>query len=336
MQRPERDYDLVREELSELLPQPIRATNKSIAVLLPCYNEGVAIGKVIRDFRMMLPSARIYVYDNNSTDDTRQAAELAGATVRSEPLQGKGNVVRRMFADIEADIYVMADGDGTYDSSAVGTLIEKLVSENLDMVVATRLGGGEDAYRRGHRYGNRLFNRIVTHLFGAGFTDIFSGYRVLSRRFAKSFPSSSHGFEIETELSVHALDLRIASAEIPIPYGARAEGTQSKLNTYRDGARILWTILRLYKELQPLRFFGASAITFGVMALGLCVPLSYTYLQTGQVPRLPTAILAMGLMQLSFLCAASGIILNSVSQGRRELKRMRFLEFKAVAEQSQA
>lgn len=334
MQNHNLDYDLVREELNELLPQPIWATNKSIAVILPCFNEGAAIGKVIHDFRKMLPSARIYVYDNNSTDDTRHAAELAGATVRTETLQGKGNVVRRMFADIEADIYVMADGDGTYDPTAVGTLIEKLVSENLDMVVGTRLGGGEEAYRRGHQYGNRLFNRIVTHLFGKGFTDIFSGYRVLSRRFAKSFPSASQGFEIETELSVHALDLRIASAEIAVPYGARAEGSESKLNTYRDGARILWTIFRMYKELQPLRFFGATAIALGFIAAGLGLPLAFTYLQAGAMAQLPTAIMAMGLLQLSFLSAACGIILNSVSHGRRELKRMRYLEFKAVAEQT--
>lgn len=334
MQNYDLDYDRVREELDELLPQPLWATSKSVAVILPCYNEGAAIGNVVNDFRKALPSARIYVYDNNSTDNTRQAAEAAGAIVRTETLRGKGNVVRRMFADIEADIYVMADGDGTYDSTAAGKLIDKLVSENLDMVVGTRLGGGEEAYRRGHRYGNQLFNRIVTHLFGEGFTDIFSGYRILSRRFAKSFPSASQGFEIETELCVHALDLRIASAEIDVPYGARAEGTESKLNTYRDGARILWTIFRLYKELQPLGFFGASAIALGFAAFGLSLPLAVTYLQTGLVPQLPTAILSMGLLQLSFLSAVCGIILNSNSHGRRELKRMRYLEMKAVAEQS--
>ena len=334
MQKHNLDYDRVREELDELLPQPVWATNKSVAVILPCYNEGAAIEKVVNDFRKALPSARIYVYDNNSTDNTRQAAEAAGAIVCTETLRGKGNVVRRMFADIEADIYVMADGDGTYDSTAAGKLIDKLVSENLDMVVGTRLGGGEEAYRRGHQYGNQLFNRIVTHLFGEGFTDIFSGYRILSRRFAKSFPSASQGFEIETELSVHALDLRIASAEIDVPYGARMEGTESKLNTYRDGARILWTIFRLYKETQPLGFFGASAIALGFTAFGLSLPLAITYLQTGLVPQLPTAILCMGLMQLSFLSAVCGIILNSISHGRRELKRMRYLEMKAVAEQS--
>ncbi|RMF06084.1 MAG: glycosyltransferase, partial [Alphaproteobacteria bacterium] len=224
--------DRVREELDELLPQSSWVRNRSIAVLLPCYNEEAAIAGVVAGFRHALPSARIYVYDNNSTDGTREAAARAGAIVRSEPYQGKGNVVRRMLADIDADIYVMADGDATYDPAAAGKLIDRLASDNLDMVVGVREGGGDAAYRRGHRWGNRFFNHVVRHLFGPGFTDILSGYRVFSRRFAKSFPVTSSGFEIETELSVHALDLKIATAEVALPYSARPEGSVSKLRTY--------------------------------------------------------------------------------------------------------
>ncbi len=323
----------IREELEDLFPQTSSwVSNKSIAVLLPCYNEETAIERVVRNFKMALPSASIYVYDNNSTDRTREKAEGAGAIVRIETFQGKGNVVRRMLADIDADIYVMADGDDTYDPTAAGKLIDRLVCDNLDMVIGTREGGGEEAYRRGHRSGNQLFNQIVSHLFGKGFTDIFSGYRVFSRRFAKSFPAASSGFEIETELSIHALDLRFATAEVAVPYGVRPEGSESKLRTYRDGARILWTILMLYKELKPMRFFGAIAIALAASAFGLGLPILHTYLQTGLVPRLPTAMLSMGLMQLSFLSMASGLILESVSQGRRELKRMRYLDLKAISE----
>lgn len=322
--------DRVREEIGELFPQSAWVRNRSIAVLLPCYNEEAAIGTVVRDFRRALPSARIYVYDNNSTDNTRAEAEKAGAIVRHEPYRGKGNVVRRMLADIDADIYVLADGDATYDPSAVGRLIDALVAGNLDMVVGTRQGGA-GAYRRGHRFGNRFFNRVVAHLFGPGFTDILSGYRVLSRRFAKSFPVTSSGFEIETELSVHALDLKIAAAEVPLAYAARPAGSQSKLRTWRDGWHILKTILLLYKELQPLRFFGAIAAAFMIVGLALGLPLIATYAQTGLVPRFPTAILAMGLMQLGFLAIACGLVLESIAQGRRESKRMRYLDLASVA-----
>lgn len=321
----------VREELDALLPQSSWVKNRSIAVLLPCYNEVAAIAGVIVDFRSALPSAAIYVYDNNSTDGTAEAAEKAGAIVRRESYQGKGNVVRRMLADIDADIYVLADGDATYDTSAAGRLIDALVSGNLDMVIGTRTGGGPDAYRRGHQWGNRLFNRIVTKLFGDAFTDILSGYRVLSRRFAKSFPVTSSGFEIETELCVHALDLKIATAEIELPYGARPEGSESKLRTYRDGARILWTILMLYKELKPFRFFGASGVALMLASLGLGAPLIATFLETGLVPRFPTAILSAAIMQLGFLCMGCGLVLDSVAQGRREAKRMRYLDLKSVA-----
>ncbi|HDO52707.1 MAG TPA: glycosyltransferase [Rhizobiales bacterium] len=324
----------IREELEELLPQSSWVKNQSIAVLLPCYNEETAIAGVIKDFRKALPSARIFVYDNNSTDGTAQAASKAGATVRTEIHQGKGNVVRRMLADIDADIYVLADGDATYDTSAAGRLIDALVTGNLDMVVGTRSGGGAEAYRRGHQWGNRFFNRVVEHLFGDGFSDILSGYRVLSRRFAKSFPVTSSGFEIETELCVHALDLKIATAEIELPYGARPEGSESKLRTYRDGARILWTIAMLYKELKPLSFFGAGGIALMFVSLGLGAPLIATFLETGLVPRLPTAILATGIMQLGFLSMGCGLVLESVAQGRREAKRMRYLDLRSVAGQA--
>lgn len=326
--------DRVREEIGELFPQSAWVRNRAIAVLLPCYNEAAAVGAVVRDFRRALPSARVYVYDNNSTDNTREEAELAGAIVRREPYQGKGNVMRRMLADIDADIYVLADGDATYDPSAAGVLIDAMVTQNLDMVVGTRSGGGAQAYRRGHQAGNRFFNKVVSRLFGPGFTDILSGYRVLSRRFAKSFPVTSSGFEIETELSVHALDLKIASAEIPLPYGARPQGSQSKLHTYRDGWRILMRILMLYRELQPMRFFGAIGATHMLAALVLALPLVETFLATGLVPRFPTAILVTGLMQLGFLSIGCGLVLDSVAQGRREAKRMRYLDLQAVADKS--
>ncbi len=325
------NFKRVREELEEFLPQPTAEANRTIAVLLPCYNEEAAIAAVIEDFRQVLPSATNYVYDNNSTDKTIEVARRAGATVRSETYQGKGNVVRRMLADIDADIYVLADGDATYDTSAAGDLIDALVAGNLDMVVGTRTGGGPEAYRRGHQWGNRFFNRAVSHLFGTSFTDILSGYRVLSRRFAKTFPVTSSGFEIETELCVHALDLKIATLEIALPYAARPEGSESKLRTYHDGARILWTIFRLYRDLQPRRFFGAIGIALMIASMGLGVPLIATYFDTGLVPRIPTAVLAATMMQLGFLSIGCGLVLDSVAKGRREAKRLRYLELSSVA-----
>ncbi len=324
-------FERVREELDALLPQTSWIKNRSIAVLLPCYNEKASIAGVVKDFRRALPSATIFVYDNNSTDGTAEAALDAGAIVRAEPYQGKGNVLRRMLADIDADIYVLADGDATYDVAAAGRLIDTLVAGNLDMVVGTRASGGPAAYRRGHQWGNRFFNRVVRKLFGNNFTDILSGYRVLSRRFAKSFPATSSGFEIETELCIHALDLRIAAAEIELPYRARPEGSQSKLRTWRDGARILWTIVMLYKELRPFRFFGTIGLVMMLTSLGLGVPLVTTFIETGLVPRFPTAILAACIMQLGFLVLACGLVLDSVAQGRREAKRMRYLDLSAVA-----
>jgi len=325
--------DQVREEISELFPQSAWVRGRSIAVLLPCYNEAAAIGDVVHDFRRALPAAQIYVYDNNSTDDTIAAAEKAGAIVRTEPYQGKGNVVRRMLADVDADIYVLADGDATYNPDAAGRLIDMLVSRNLDMVVGTR-APAEGAYRPGHQAGNRLFNLAISHLFGPGFTDILSGYRVLSRRFAKALPIASTGFEIETELSVHALDLKIATAELPLHYRARPRGSQSKLRTFRDGLRILGAILLLYKELKPLSFFGAIGASLIIAAFGLALPLAATYLETGLVPRLPTAILATSMVQLGVLSVAIGLVLDAIARSRREAKRMRYLDLQSVAEKT--
>ncbi len=325
--------DRVRDEIGDLFPQSAMVRNRSIAVLLPCYNEEAAIASVIEGFQRALPGARIYVYDNNSTDGTYDAAVAAGAIVRREMLQGKGNVVRRMLADIDADIYILADGDATYDPTAAGALIEALVTRNLDMMVGTR-NGGDGAFPRGHRFGNHLFNRIMAHMFGDGFTDILSGYRVLSRRFAKSFPVTSSGFEIEAELSVHALDLKIATGEMPLPYATRPEGSQSKLRTYRDGTRILLTLIKLYKETRPLRFFSAIGAMLLMICVGLGAPLIVTYLETGLVPRFPTAILAAAIAQLGFLSLAIGLVLEAIAQGRREAKRMRYLDLDAVANKS--
>ncbi|GJE28427.1 glycosyltransferase family 2 protein [Methylobacterium organophilum] len=324
MQRPER----IREELQDLLPQGSFVRNRSIAVLLPCFNEEATVGTVIATFRRVLPGATIYVYDNNSTDRTAEIATAAGAIVRHERRQGKGNVVRRMFADIDADIYVLADADETYDATAAGRLIDALIAQQIDMVVGIRMGE-EGAFPRGHRFGNVMFNRIVEGLFGRGFTDILSGYRVLSRRFAKSFPATSSGFEIETELTVHALDLRLASAEIALPYGERPADSRSKLKTFRDGTRILLKIVRMYKALKPLRFFGLAAAGFGLASLALGLPVVATYLETGLVPRLPTAILAAALMQLAVMSLTCGIIVDAVCASAREFKRMRYLDLPA-------
>jgi glycosyltransferase involved in cell wall biosynthesis len=321
----------VRAELSQAVPVQSFVRNRSIAVLLPCYNEAATIARVVEGFRTALPGALIYVYDNNCTDDTAAAAAKAGAIVRFEPYQGKGNVVRRMFADIDADVLVLADGDMTYDPAHAGRLIDLLISENLDMVVGARVSEEASAYRAGHRLGNQVFTGLVRTLFGQGFTDIFSGYRVFSRRFAKSFPAGSTGFEIETELAVHALDLKLACRELPILYGSRPEGSNSKLDTYRDGARILRRIARMFRTLHPLRFYGGCAGFLALSALVLGFPLVVTYLQTGLVPRLPTAVLAMGLMQLAMLAGACGLILEEIAASRREIKRLRYLELPSPA-----
>jgi glycosyltransferase involved in cell wall biosynthesis len=303
-----------------------------IAVLLPCYNEEAAIAQTIADFRAALPDAAIYVYDNNSSDRTIEVARAAGAIVRSETMQGKGHVVRRMFADVEADIYVMADGDATYEAAAAPKLVAQLQSETLDMVVGARRSEVEAAYRRGHRFGNALLTGMLARLFGRSFSDILSGYRVFSRRFVKSFPVLSSGFEIETEISVHALEMRMPVAEQVTAYAARPEGSESKLNTYRDGIRIMNTILVLFRYERPMLFFGSISLGLALLALILAVPLIITYWQTGLVPRFPTAILVTGLMILAALNGLCGLILDTVVRGRREVRRIAYLAIPAVTQ----
>src|SRR5882757_5057685 len=272
-----------------------------VAVLIPCYNEETAIGKTVADFRAALPNAAIYVYDNNSTDGTMKAARAAGAEVRRETHQGKGNVVRRMFADVDADIYVLVDGDATYDAPSAPAMINDLIENHRDMVVGARVDREDAAYRPGHRTGNWLLTSFVATVFGKTFTDILSGYRVFSRRFVKSFPVLSGGFEIETELTVHSLELDLPVGEIKTPYFARPEGSESKLNTWRDGFRILWTIFRLYRSERPLNFFSAIGAALAIVSIGISIPVFVTYLEQGLVPRLPTAVLATGLMVVAML-----------------------------------
>jgi len=297
-----------------------------IAVILPCYNEEAAIGEVVRDFRNALPQADIYVYDNNSRDRTVERAQQAGAIVRREIRQGKGHVVRRMFADVDADIYVLADGDGTYDAASAASMIDKLVAERLDMVVGSRLTTYEgEAFRIGHRFGNDLLTGFLGLCFGRTFTDILSGYRVFSRRFVKSFPALSTGFETETELSVHALELRMPLAEVTTHYRTRPAGSASKLRTYRDGFRILMMIVNLFKEERPLAFFSIIAGVLALISLILAYPVFVTYIETGMVPRFPTAILSTGLMILASLSLTCGFVLDTVTLGRREMKRLAYL-----------
>ena len=296
-----------------------------IAVLVPCFNEEAAVAAVVGGFRKALPSAQVYVYDNNSKDRTAEVARAAGAEVRSERRQGKGHVVRRMFADVDADVYVLVDGDATYDAPSVPGMIERLVNDHLDVVVGLRVDQEQAAYRRGHRTGNWLLTSFLSSVFGQAFTDILSGYRVFSRRFVKSFPVLSDGFEIETELTVHALELAMPVAEIETPYYARPEGSVSKLNTWRDGFRILGTILRLYRSEKPLRFFTIIGLFLALVAIGLAIPLAVTYLEEGLVPRLPTAILSTGLMIVAVLSVSSGLVLDTVTRGRREMKLLAYL-----------
>jgi glycosyltransferase involved in cell wall biosynthesis len=304
----------------QMTPPSIR-----VAVLVPCFNEETAVATVVADFRKALPSARILVYDNNSSDRTAAVAREAGAEVRSERRQGKGHVVRRMFADVDADIYVLVDGDATYDAPSAPGMIGVLVSEHLDMVVGLRVDRSEAAYRRGHRTGNWMLTSFLAQVFGQAFKDILSGYRVFSRRFVKSFPVLSDGFEIETELSVHALELALPVAEVETPYYPRPEGSFSKLNTWRDGLRILGTILKLYRSEKPLRFFTAIGIFLALVSIGIAIPIVATYLETGLVPRLPTAVLSMGLMIVALLSASSGLVLDTVTRGRREMKLLAYL-----------
>lgn len=297
-----------------------------LAVLIPCYNEAAAIGRVVTDLRKALPDATIYVYDNNSTDGTADVAREAGAVVRRELLQGKGNVIRRMFADIEADVYVVIDGDGTYDATAAPLLVERLIRDDLDMVTGIRIADSSSAYRLGHQFGNRALTGVVANIFGNRCGDMLSGYRVLSRRFVKSFPAMAGGFEIETELTVHALELRMPIADMPTRYGSREAGSTSKLHTIRDGLRIGGMIIRLVKEERPLQFFSLIGLMFFLASLAFGYPVLITFLETGQVPRFPSAILAMGLMIIAFLSLTSGVILDSITNGRRELRRLRYLD----------
>ncbi len=301
-----------------------------IAVLVPCFNEELAITKVVKDFRGALPTATIFVFDNNSTDNTALAARSAGAQVFAEKRQGKGFVVRRMFSDVEADIYVLVDGDATYDAPSAVAMIERLLDGHLDMVVANRVDRDQAAYRAGHRAGNKLLNRFVATVFGAGLQDMLSGYRVFSRRFVKSFPVLSSGFEIETEFTVHALELDLPITEIDTPYYPRPQGSTSKLNTWRDGWRILRTMFELYRTERPMQFFTMIGAALAIASIALGIPVIITYFETGLVPRLPTAVLATGLMIMASLSITIGLVLDTVTRGRREMKLMAYLTYPAV------
>ncbi len=304
-----------------------------IAVLVPCYNEEAAIAKVVADFRAVLPEATIFVFDNNSTDRTAEVAREAGAEVFKEMHQGKGFVVRRMFTDVEADLYVLVDGDATYDAPSARRMIERLLAERLDMVVGSRVDREKEAYRAGHRTGNRLLTGFVASMFGSTFKDMLSGYRIFSRRFVKSFPMLSAGFEIEAELTIHALELGLAVAEIDTPYYARPEGSASKLNTWRDGFRILSTIVKLYRAERPLAFYTGIGLALGIASIGFAIPVFVTYVETGLVPRLPTAILSTGLMLVAFLSIGVGLVLDTVTRGRREMKLLAYLSHRAPGEE---
>ena len=296
-----------------------------IAVIIPCRNEAASISNVVHDFRAALPGATVFVYDNNSSDETAKISREAGAVVRTEFLPGKGNVVRRMFADIDADIYILVDGDDTYDAASVGKMIEKLESDILDMVTGVRVPVDDESYRTGHKFGNFFLTGIVSLVFGSRSSDLLSGYRIFSRRFVKSFPALTSGFEIETELTVHALELRMPIAEIETPYSSRPSGSESNLRTIHDGLRILRTILWLTKAERPLHFFGVIFGIFATASIALAWPLFATFLETGLVPRFPTALLSTGLMLLAFLSMACGIILDTVTRGRQEMKRLHYL-----------
>jgi hypothetical protein len=316
-------------------PQDDWEISQRVAVLVPCFNEEASIGKVVADFRATLPSALIYVYDNNSTDRTVEEACAAGALVRNEQHQGKGNVVRRMFSDIDADIYVLVDGDATYDPATARTMIASLFEGGLDMVVAVRVDREHNAYRPGHRTANRVLTRFFRSAFSATFTDILSGFRVFSRRFVKSFPVLSRGFEIETELAVHALELELPVAEVLSPYYARPQGSVSKLNTWRDGVRILSTIVGLYRAERPLIFFSVIGIALAAVSIVLAIPIFVTFLEQGVVPRIPTAILSTGLMLLAFLSLVAGLVLDTVTRGRREAKLIAYLQQRAPGAHSE-
>ncbi|MFT4249312.1 MAG: glycosyltransferase family 2 protein [Pseudomonas sp.] len=305
------------------------ATGLRVAVIVPCHNEAATIAKVVGDFAASLPQAVVHVFDNNSSDGTAERAHAAGARVHRVSLQGKGNVIRRGFADIEADAYVLVDGDDTYDAGAAPQLLRRLLAERLDMVVGVRRDQVRAAYRPGHRIGNLLLTRCASLLFGRAFDDMLSGYRVFSRRYVKSFPAHAQGFEIETELAVHALQLRMPVAEVETRYGARPEGSQSKLNTWCDGWRILATIARLFKAERPLLFFSIGFAVCSLLSVVLAIPLFETYVQTGLVPRFPTAILCVALVLVGFLLLACGLILDTVTRGRIEAKHLAYLAIPA-------
>ncbi|MBT8076074.1 MAG: glycosyltransferase [Gammaproteobacteria bacterium] len=303
-----------------------------IAVILPCYNEEHAIAQVIDGFRSSLPKADIFVFDNHSSDRTAEVSRAAGATVVHVELKGKGNVVRRMFADIDADVYLMADGDATYDASVAQTLVDKLLGENLDMVVGCRVDRGEaENYRRGHRFGNQMLTGSVRRIFGGQFSDMLSGYRAFSRRFVKSFPALAMGFEIETELTIHALELRMPCGEVETKYGSRPEESESKLSTYRDGLRILRTIMRMYMVERPLQFFSIIGAVLALTSVGLAIPVFQEYFATGLVPRFPTAILSTGLMLAALLSLGCGLLLDNVTRGRQEQRRFAYLSIPGVS-----
>jgi glycosyltransferase involved in cell wall biosynthesis len=301
-----------------------------VAVLIPCYNEEVAIGQVVGDFKKALPTANIYVFDNNSTDQTVARAQDAGAHVSHVPFRGKGNVVRRMFADIEADIFVLVDGDATYHAPSAAALIEKMLNEQLDMVVGVRRHEHEDAYRSGHEFGNKLLTGCVSSIFGGTFTDMLSGYRVFSRRYVKSFPALAQGFETETELTVHALELRMPYGEVITPYGVRPGGSVSKLSTYKDGIRILKTIAKLYATERPILFYSIIALICAMIGVAISIPLAVTYLETGLVPRIPTAILSTGLLLCGVTSFVAGLILQATTLSRRQFKRLSYLAIPAI------
>lgn len=305
-------------------------TGRTVAVLIPCLNEAAAIARVVAGFQAALPGAVVYVYDNGSTDESVARAREANAVVRHEPRRGKGNVVRRMFADVEADAYLLVDGDGTYDPAAAPAMLARLVTERLDMVTARRVATESGAYRAGHTLGNRVLTGVVARLFRQPIGDMLSGYRVMSRRLVKSFPALSRGFEIETELTVHAMELRMPHAEVDAPYGARDAASSSKLSTFGDGARIAGTILKLLRDERPLAFFGAMALVLALLSLYLGVGLWETFLRTGLVPRFPTAILATGLMLSALISMACGLILDTVTTGRREMKRLFYLRMTSL------
>ncbi|MBV1700578.1 MAG: glycosyltransferase [Hyphomicrobiales bacterium] len=306
-------------------PEAQRVSAGHTAVLLPCHNEAASIVRTIEGFRAAMPTARIVVFDNASSDNTAELARGAGAEVFFEPRKGKGHVVRRMFADIDAEIYIIADGDGTYDASAAPQLVDLVANGGVDMAIGARANVHQEAHRSGHAFGNRLFNRLYGALFGMDYVDIFSGYRAFSRRFVKSFPALSSGFEIETELCVHASQLMLATQEINLPYGKRQSGSHSKLRTFRDGWRILSTFAFLLKETRPALFFGGFAALFAAASIGLALPLINTWLATGLVPRLPTAIVCTGLIMMAGMSAVCGLILDSLARSRTEQKRMLYL-----------